>query len=73
MSKLLLVNTNIQIRFFRNLLKMSTGTKNFSYHSARIWNTIASKISINVSLSQFKATLKNYLLHNPLVYLFKII
>ena len=52
----------------RNLLRMSTGTKNFSYHSARIWNTIASKISINVSLSQFKATLKNYLLHNPFVY-----
>ena len=37
---------------------MSTGTKNFSYHSARIWNTIALKISINVSLLQFKATLK---------------
>ena len=52
----------------RNLLRMSTGTKNFSYHSARIWNTIASKISINVSLSQFKATLKKYLLHNPFVY-----
>ena len=52
----------------RNLLRMSTGTKNFSYHSARIWNTIASKISINVSLSQFKATLKNYLLHNLFVY-----
>ena len=51
----------------RNLLMMSTGTKNFSYHSARIWNTIASKISINVS-SQFKATLKNYLLHNLFVY-----
>ena len=47
---------------------MSTGTKNFSYHSARIWNTIVSKISINVSLSQFEAILKNYLLHNPLVY-----
>ena len=37
---------------------MSTGTKNFSYYSARIWNTIALKISINVALSQFKATLK---------------
>ena len=48
---------------------MATGTKNFSYHSARIWNTIASKISINVSLSQFKATLKNCLLHNPFVYI----
>ena len=36
----------------RNILWMSTGTKNFSYHSAKIWNTIASKFSINVSLSQ---------------------
>ena len=52
----------------KNLLRMSTGTKNSSYHSARIWNTIASKISINVSLSQFKATLKIYLLHNLFVY-----
>ena len=51
-----------------NLLRMSTGTKNFSYHSARIWHPIASKISLNVSLSQFKATLKNYLSHNPFVY-----
>ena len=35
----------------RNLLRMSTGTKNFSCHSSRIWNAIASKISINISLS----------------------
>ena len=33
----------------------------------RIWNAIVSKISQNVSLSQFKATLKNYLLHNSFV------
>ena len=52
----------------RNLLRMSTGTTNFLYHSPRIWNTIASKISINVSLSQFKATLKKYLLHKQFVY-----
>ena len=32
----------------RNVLRMSTGTKIFLYHCARIWNTIASKISINV-------------------------
>ena len=43
----------------RNLLRVSTGTKNFTYHSARIWNAIAFKITINVSLSQFKAISMN--------------
>ena len=51
-----------------NLLRLSTGTKNFAYLSARIWNDIVSKISISVSLSQFKVTLRIYLLHYPLAY-----
>ena len=52
----------------KNLLKVTTGTKNFTYLSARIWNAIVSKININLSLSQFKCKLKIYLLHNTLVY-----
>ena len=42
----------------RNLLRMSTGTKDFLYHSARLWSTIVLKISIKVSLSQFQDILK---------------
>ena len=42
----------------RNVLRVTTGTKNFTFHSARIWNAIVSKININVSLSQFKNILK---------------
>ena len=52
----------------RNLLRVATGTKNFTFLSARVWNAIVSKININVSLSQFKNILKIYLLHNTLVY-----
>ena len=52
----------------KNLLRVTTGTKNFTYLSARIWNAIVSKININLSLSQFKYKLKIYLLHNTLVY-----
>ena len=42
----------------RNLLTVATGTKNFTFLSARIWNAIVSKININVSLSQFKNILR---------------
>ena len=38
----------------KNLLRVSIGTKNVTYLSARIWNAIVSKINITVSLSQFK-------------------
>ena len=34
-----------------NLLRVATGTKNFAYFSARIWNAIVSKINMNVPLS----------------------
>ena len=54
----------------KKLLRVSVGTKNVTYLSARIWNAIVSKININVSLSQFKVILKIYLLHNPLVYIY---
>ena len=52
----------------KKMLRVTTGTKNFTYLSARIWNAIVSKININLSLSQFKYKLKIYLLHNTLVY-----
>ena len=42
----------------RNLLRVATGKKNITFLSARIWNAIVFKISINVSLSQFKNILK---------------
>ena len=60
----------------KNLLRVATDTKNFTFLSARIWNAIVSKININVSLSQLKNILKIYLLHNTLViicYLFTIV
>ena len=38
----------------KDLLRVTTGTKNFTYLSARIWNAVVSQININVSLSQFK-------------------
>ena len=47
----------------KNLLRVSTGTRNVTYLSARIWNAIVSKVNINVSLPQFKIILKIYLLH----------
>ena len=59
-------NRDIHSHDTRNLLWVTTGTKNFSYLSARIWNAIVSKINISVFLSQFKYLL--YLLHNTLVY-----
>ena len=52
----------------RNLLRVATGIKNFTFLSARIWNAIVSKININVFLSQFKNILKIYLLHNTHAY-----
>ena len=42
----------------KNMLRVTTGTKNFTYLSARIWNAIVSKININLLLSQFKYKLK---------------
>ena len=50
----------------KNHLKVPTGTKNFTSNSARIWNTISTKIDVNVTFVQFKANLKLYLLNNVL-------
>ena len=47
----------------KNHLKVSTGTTNFTSNSARIWNTISTKIDVNVTFVQFKANLKLYLRH----------
>ena len=55
---------------YKNLLRVSIGTKNVTYLSARIWSAIVSKINIIFLLSQFKVILKIYLLHNPLVYIY---
>ena len=50
----------------KNLLRVSTGTKNFTFLSSRIWNAIVCNININVTLPHFKHILKIYLLHNTL-------
>ena len=47
-----------------NHLKVPTGTENFTSNSARIWNTISTKIDVNVTFVKFKANLKLYLLNN---------
>ena len=53
----------------KNHLKVPTGTKNFTSNSARIWNTISTKIDVNVTFVQFKANLKLYLLNNVLEFI----
>ena len=54
----------------KNHLKVPTGTKNFTSNSARIWNTISTKIDVNVTFVQFKANLKLYLLNNVLEFIY---
>ena len=54
----------------QSLIKVSTGTKNFTSNSARIWNTISTKIDVNVTFVQFKANLKLYLLNNVLEFIY---
>ena len=44
-----------------NHLNVLTGAKNFTSNSTRIWNTISTKIDVNVTFVQFKANLKLYL------------
>ena len=50
----------------KDLLRASTGTKNFTFLNFRMWNAIVCNVNIYVSLSQFKYILKIYLLHNTL-------
>ena len=54
----------------KNHLKVPAGTKNFTSNSARIWNTISTKMNVNVTLVQFKANLKLYLLNNVLEFIY---
>ena len=54
----------------KNHLKVPTGTKNFTSNSARIWNTISTKIDVKVTFVQFKANLKLYLLNNVLEFIY---
>ena len=48
-------------------IRISSGTQTFSNISARIWNSLVVNIDINVSLTKFKESLKQYLLSNVLV------
>ena len=54
----------------KNSLKGPAGTKNFTSNTARIWNIISIKIDVNVTLVQFKANLKIYLLNNVLGFIY---
>ena len=54
----------------KNHLKVHAGTKNFTSNSARIWNTISTKMNVNVTLVQFKANLKLYLLNNIMEFIY---
>ena len=54
----------------KNHLKIPAGTKNFTSNSARIWNTISTKMNVNVTLVQFKANLKLYLLNDVLEFIY---
>ena len=51
-----------------NLLRVSTGTKNFTFLSSRIRNAIVCNININVTLSQFKYILKLSIIRKNLTY-----
>ena len=46
---------------------VSLGTQTFSTVGARIWNAVIVKFTVNVSLSKFKESLKQYLLSNTLI------
>ena len=54
----------------KNHLKVPAGTKNFTSNSARIWNTISTKMNVNATLVQFKANLKLYLLNDVLEFIY---
>ena len=54
----------------KNHLKGPAGTKNYTTDSARIWNTISTKMDVNVTLVEFKANLKLYLLNNVLEFFY---
>ena len=49
------------------MFRVSLGTQTFSTVSARIWNAVIVKFNVNVSLSKFKESLKQYLMSNILI------
>ena len=51
----------------KDMFRVSLGTQNFSTVSARIWNAVIVKFNVNVSLSKFKESLKQYLMSNILI------
>ena len=51
----------------KDMFRVSLGIQTFSTLSARIWNTDIVKFNVNVSLSKFKESLKQYLLRNILI------
>ena len=51
----------------KDMFRVSLGTQTFSTVSARIWNAVVVKFNVNVSLSKFKESLKQYLWSNTLI------
>ena len=51
----------------KDMFRVSLGTQTFSTVSARIWNAVIVKFNVNVSLSKFKESLKQYLMSNILI------
>ena len=48
----------------KDMFRVSLGTQTFSTVSARIWNALIVKFNVNVPLTRFKVSLKQYLSSN---------
>ena len=51
----------------KGMFRVALGTQTFSTVSARIWNALIVKFNVNVPLSLFKVSLKQYILSNILI------
>ena len=49
------------------MFRVSLGTQILSTVSARIWNALIVKFNVNIPLSKFKVSLKQYLLSKILI------
>ena len=50
----------------KDMFRVSLGIQTFSTVSARIWNALIGKFNVNVPLTRFKVSLKQYLLSSIL-------
>ena len=54
----------------KDIFRVSLETQSFSTVSARIWNAVIVNFNVNVSLSKFTKSLKQYFLSNILIIIY---